>query len=310
MSYSTLQPGMNYAIWESIGYVAWVNIRTIFSPTSHAILLSNPIAHPSVQSILIDSLQKSFEKLTLIQIDEALAETLYRQGYKIYQLGIESEFNIQSFSLEGRKKASLRHWRNKALKAGVEIEEKKLSEMNKIEVNTLCQEWLKRRGGKELSFLTRPMPDKDEIDGRFFWARQKNRLTGFAGFDPIYSKGNITGYYHNFDRICADAVNGTSVMTVLEAVVKFREEDKKILSLGLSPLAEIKTGYNLTNPLKIIAETIFKYGEPLYPFKGNAQHKAKYSGETKKTFVASNAKWYDTMIAAASACGLELKPYK
>ncbi len=309
MSYSTLQPGMNYAIWDSIGYTAWVNIKNLFSPTSHAVILTNPVAPRALQGALIDSLQKFFKKLTLLQIDEHLAETLYGRGYKIYQLGIETEFDIQSFSLAGRAKASLRQWRNKSLKAGVEIEEHKLSEIDKKEINDLCQDWLQHKGGKELSFLTRPLPDKDEIDGRFFWARQHGKLIGFAGFDPIYSEGDIIGYYHNFDRIRSSAVSGTSAATVLAAVEKFRAENKKILSLGLSPLTGIRTGYNLNKPLKTIAEIIFKHGEKLYPFKGNAQHKSKYSGKTKKVFVASSAKWYDTMIAASCACGLQIKPY-
>ncbi|WP_291328333.1 DUF2156 domain-containing protein [Desulfovibrio sp. UCD-KL4C] len=308
MSYSTLQRGMNYAICDSIGYIAWVNIKNLFSPTNHAVILTNPVAPPSLQGLFVDSLQKIFKKMTLIQIDEQLAETLYGFGYKIYQLGIESELDIKSFSLEGRSKASLRRWRNKSLKAGVEIEEQKLSAINKKEINDLCQDWLQHKGGKELSFLTRPLPDKDEIDGRFFWARQHGKLIGVAGFDPIYSEGDIIGYYHNFDRISSDAVNGTSAMTVLAAVEKFRRENKNILSLGLSPLAGLQTGYDLNKPLEKISKFIFKHGEKLYPFKGNAQHKAKYSGKTKRVFVASSARWYDTMIAAASACGLQIKP--
>ncbi len=40
---------------------------------------------------------------------------------------------------------------------------------------------VERRGGRELSFLTRPLPKKDEEDVRFFWARREGRLLGFTG---------------------------------------------------------------------------------------------------------------------------------
>ncbi|WP_415713645.1 phosphatidylglycerol lysyltransferase domain-containing protein [Maridesulfovibrio sp.] len=165
---------------------------------------------------------------------------------------------------------------------------------------------VERRGGRELSFLTRPLPKKDEEDVRFFWARREGRLLGFTGFDPIYSCGKIVGYYHNFDRICSEAVNGTSAFTLLQAIKIFQSEGKEILSLGLSPLSGMEKGYDLAGPLQILSQLFYKYGEKIYPFKGNAGHKSKFCGKKKKVYVASNAGWFKTMIAAATACGLEV----
>ncbi len=54
-------------------------------------------------------------------------------------------------------------------------------------------------------------------------------------------------------------------------------------------------------------EFLFNYGDKIYPFKGNARHKLKYCGRRCKVYVASNAGWFETMMAAAMACGLELK---
>ncbi|WP_321402299.1 phosphatidylglycerol lysyltransferase domain-containing protein [Maridesulfovibrio sp.] len=165
---------------------------------------------------------------------------------------------------------------------------------------------VERRGGRELSFLTRPLPKKDEEDVRFFWARREGRRLGFTGFDPIYSCGKIVGYYHNFDRICSEAVNGTSAFTLLQAIKIFQSEGKEILSLGLSPLSGMEKGYDLAGPLQILSQLFYKYGEKIYPFKGNAGHKSKFCGKKKKVYVASNAGWFKTMIAAATACGLEV----
>ncbi|WP_163349748.1 DUF2156 domain-containing protein [Desulfovibrio sp. JC010] len=306
MSYSTTQPGLKHALLESVGYISWLEINPLFMG-KHAVILSEPVAPPELQVSLIKRLERHLGKLTLVQIGEPLAAKLHEQGYSVYQIGVESELDIQSFNLDGKHKNSLRRWRNKALNSGVVVEESLLSETNCREVEEICHDWLKGKGGKELSFLTRPMPKTDEDGVRFFWARQGDELLGFSGFDPMYDNGRTIGYYHNFDRICSGAVNGTSPFTLLQAMDKFRSEGKKTLSLGLSPLYGMDSGYNLVGPLQKIAQLFYEYGEKIYPFKGNAGHKAKFCGRKKKVYVASNAGWFRTMVAAATACGLEVK---
>ena len=305
MAYSTMQPGLQHALLKHVGYISWIEINPLHMG-KNAVVLSEPVAKQSDRLTLIRILEQHVDKLTLVQIGEELAKALFTQGYSVYQIGVESELDIQNFNLEGKHKAALRRWRNKACKSGITIEEGPLSAAKSREVAELCHNWLQRRGGRELSFLTRPLPKKDEEDVRFFWARREGRLLGFTGFDPIYSCGKIVGYYHNFDRICSEAVNGTSAFTLLQAIKIFQSEGKEILSLGLSPLSGMEKGYDLAGPLQILSQLFYKYGEKIYPFKGNAGHKSKFCGKKKKVYVASNAGWFKTMIAAATACGLEV----
>ncbi|WP_320171008.1 phosphatidylglycerol lysyltransferase domain-containing protein [Maridesulfovibrio sp.] len=304
-SYSVLQPGMSYSLWEGVGFAAWLNAKNLISG-DHAVVLSNPVVSAQLQQLFVERLAGHLGKTTLVQIDENLARQLYLSGFRVYQLGVETELDIGAFNLEGGEKASLRQWKNKCLRAGITVEEKKLSEVDPREVSGLCASWLQNKGGRELSFLTRPMPGKDEKGVRFFWARSGERLVGLAGFDPIYSAGRVIGYYHNFDRVEDGALNGISPYIVLCALEKFKAEGIGTLSLGLSPLVEMSCGFNLSGALKKISEFFFRFGESIYPFKGNARHKSKFCGNRKKVYVASNAGWFDTMVAAATACGLEV----
>ena len=272
----------------------------------HAVVLSEPVSAPHNQLELIKKLEQHCGRLTLVQIGPRLAETLFKEGYAVYQIGVETELDIQKYNLEGKNKAGLRRWRNKALKSGVTVEEKLISTADWNEVENLCHEWLQSRGGKELSFLTRPMPKNDEKGVRFFWAKRGDELIGLSGFDPIHSNGKTIGYYHNFDRICSNAVNGTSPFILLEAMKKFRAEGMERLNLGLSPLFGMKKGYNLAGPLQKLAHLFYEHGERVYPFKGNARHKSKFCGTKEHVYVASNAGWFRTMVSAAIACGLEV----
>jgi len=303
MSHSTLQPGLHHALLEPAGYVSWLEINPLHME-KHAVILSEPVS--SAELMLIKKIAAHLGQITLVQIGEDLARTLFNEGYSVYQIGVESELDIQNYSLDGKYKSSLRQWRNKALRSGLTVEEAPLSCADRQEVEGLCQDWLKNRGGKELSFLTRPLPAGDEEGVRFFWVRREDELLGFTGFDPIYSNCDIIGYYHNFDRLSSSAVNGTSAFTLLQAMDKFRNEGRKVLNLGLSPLLDIEKGYSMTGALQRLTHLFYAYGEKVYPFKGNAGHKSKFRGNKKKVFVASNAMWFKTMIAAATACGLEL----
>lgn len=265
-----------------------------------------PGRRPGPPIISDKKLEENLGRITLVQISKALAETLFNAGYSVYQIGVETELEIQTYSLSGKRKSSLRQWYNKGRKSGLIVEEKKLSKMNRQEVDRLCQDWLSNRGGTEFSFLTRPLPESNEEGVRFFWARINGELLALAGFDPIYSKGRIIGYYHNFDRLCSGAVNGTSAFTLLQAMEKFRLEGKELISLGLSPLSGMEQGYNLSGPLQKLAGIFYEFGEKVYPFKGNDRHKSKFCGRRRKVYVASNAGWFNTMMAATTACGLEL----
>ena len=305
MSYSTTQPGLNHALLESSGYISWLEVNTLLHG-KNAVVLTEPVAAPAQQLSLIKKLEQHLGKITLIQIGEDLAKTLFNEGYSVYQIGIETELDIQTYSLSGKHKISLRRWHNKGRKSGLVVEEKKLAGMDQQEVTKLCQEWLSNRGGKEYSFLTRPLPKINEEGVRFFWTRKNGELQALAGFDPIYSQGKAIGYYHNFDRICSGAVNGTSAFTLLQAMEVFRSEGREILSLGLSPLSGMEQGYSLSRRLQRLARLFYEFGEKVYPFKGNDRHKSKFCGRRQKVYIASNASWFRTMMAAATACGLEV----
>jgi len=147
---------------------------------------------------------------------------------------------------------------------------------------------------KKYSFLVRPLRYKNEKDVRYFWAYvgegDDKKLIGLAVFDPIYMNGEITGYYHNIDRIANNAPHGVSVSIVLHAIGIFEQEGVRKISLGMSPLYLQKRRLSELNFNKFTRRA-FRYAfnelNFIYPFKGNASHKKKFSGKQVPVYISS-----------------------
>ncbi len=289
MSYSGFQAGLEYFFIQEVGYIAYLPYKhLLFSPRKRVIALANPICAKKDIVYLLQCFLKTYSKVIFIQISREIAVILDQFGYQINQFGIETEIAIQHYDLKGKTKSSLRQWRNKCQREQVEVEELDLSQCNQIEeIKSLSKAWLKKKGGRQFSFLNRPFLYQNETDTRCFVARQQNKLVGIAVFDPLYRNNKIYGYYHNIDQILASAPHGVSPYLILQAMDVFREEEVEILSLGMSPLYQLGAEFNYNKLSRKILRFSYKNMNFLYPFKGNITHKKKFSGEQKRVYFCS-----------------------
>ena len=289
LSYSGFQAGLEYFFIEDIGYISYLRYKhLLFSPRGRIIVLANPVCSKENYSFLLQQFLKSNPKVMFIQISREVAIILDQFGYQINQFGIETEMAIQEYDLKGKTKSSLRQWRNKCQREKIEIEEVDLHQCKQIkEIKLLSQTWLKAKGGKQLSFLNRPFLYQNETDTRCFVARQHNKLVGITVFDPLYRNNKIYGYYHNIDRIADSAPHGVSPYLILKAMDVFRQEKVEILSLGMSPLYQLGAEFNYNKLSRKILRFSYKNMNFLYPFKGNINHKKKFSGEQKRVYFCS-----------------------
>ena len=291
ISYSGLQPDLEYYVKKGVGYIAYSSFRhLLFAWKGRKIVLANPVCADSDLLALTQSFLQEHKHVIFLQIDEKMAVVLNSLGYEINEFGIETELPMPNFSLAGKHRSKLRQWRNKCEKSAISVIEKKCSAANKLEVETLSSQWVKRKGGHEYTFLTRPFYLVDEADVRYFEAHQKGKLIGFAVFDPIYKHGKVIAYYHNVDRISVDAPHGTGVYIILQAMELIQQEDKGVayISLGMSPLYKIHDKKFPHN--KFTSDALwftFHKLNFLYPFQGNASHKKKFHGRQKKVYICS-----------------------
>ncbi len=295
MAFTSLETDMEHFELEGVGYIAFISFKHwLWSRKERKIVLANPVCDvKNYQKILSAFIQK-YPRTTFIEASKELGLVLEEMGYRVNQFGVETELPIIDFELKGKQRAKLRQWRNKCLREGVTVKEQPIEELENIdEAKSLSKHWLKQKGGKEYSFLTRPLRYKNEKDVRYFWAYKNDKLIGFALFDPIYKDGKVVAYYHNVDRINQRAPHGTSAFIILSAMDVFKAEKKIIhyVSLGMSPIYLQRGMVNELESYHKFTRKAFWYAFEklnfLYPFKGNASHKNKFNGVKKPVYFSS-----------------------
>ncbi|CAA6803407.1 MAG: Unknown protein [uncultured Thiotrichaceae bacterium] len=288
ISYSVLQPELQYFFVQDIGFIAYQQCRHgLFAPFGRTIVLGNPMCSEKHYRWITMRFLEKYPKTIFLQVERNYGEVLQSLGHEVNCFGTETELTLDGFSLAGKARSKLRQWQNGCQRKQVEVREENFSDVNLSAITQLSDSWIKRRGGHELRFLTRPFLLHGERDVRLFTAYQGESLLGFAVFDPMYREGEIIGYYHNVDRLAENAPHGTSAYIILKAMDIFRSEKKERVSLGLSPLFRLREPFTHR---KFTADALwFTYHKLnfLYPFQGNASHKKKFNGQQKQVFFSS-----------------------
>ncbi|MEZ5478805.1 MAG: DUF2156 domain-containing protein [Thiolinea sp.] len=287
LAYSTLQAGMEYYVEDGVGFIAFLSFRHLFlAPLGRKIVLGDPVCAPEQAKGMLERFIGKYRRVIVLQCTAAVGKTLEELGYEVNMWGQECELPLP-FALEGKPRSKLRQWRNKCMREGVSVTEQAMSRIDPQELEVLSREWLQEKGGKELTLATRPLVRADEPDVRCFWARQQGRLIGLAVFDPMYRNGQLIGYYHNFDRLSADAPNGTSAFIILEAIKVFEAEGRKLVSLGLMPLFVLRKHFRHNEFTMKGLKYAYSKLNRFYPFQGNVGHKRKFHGRQFPVYIAS-----------------------
>ena len=287
LSYSLFQAGMQHYVEPDIGFIAYYAFwHPLLAPFGRKIVLTQPICAPEHSRAMLARFIARYKRVIVLQCDVANATHLSEMGYEVNMVGQECELPFP-YKLAGKRRAKLRQWRNKCEREGVVVEERAISECDADEIKALSREWVQEKGGRELILLTRPFVWADEPDVRCFWARQNGRLIGLAIFDPMYQDGKIFGYYHNFDRITAQAPNGSSAHIILEAMKVFEAEGLQCVSLGLMPLYVLRPHFRDNEFTR--KALMYAYGKlnHLYPFQGSVNHKKKFHGRLSPVYLSS-----------------------
>ncbi|MBA3858856.1 MAG: hypothetical protein C0507_18280 [Cyanobacteria bacterium PR.3.49] len=299
LAYSSLQKGMQYYMHPELGYIAYTPLRD--GPNSVCVL-ADPICSKENIKPLVEAFMKEKSDPVFLHISHDTGKVLNEMGFTVNELGVETIIDIQKFNVVGNKKQQLRNARNGAKKDNVTV----------VEINTVDDEmlksfkkisdgWMKEKviSDNEMQFIVRPVVFVDEIDVRKFVAIKDNQVVGFVIFDPMYEDGKVSGYIANHLRTNLDRTYSVVDFIILEALEKFKQEGKKDLSLGLSPLAKVDDSQEFKHSklLKAHFRYAFEKANFLYNFKNLARHKLKYRPELdgareEKVYCAMNTRFF------------------
>lgn len=228
-----------------------------------------------------------------VQVSRPVADALVRHRGHCNHMGDEAIVDLQRFetSLRGQRWEKLRRFRNSANAAGVTVRECSYGDVSPARVDQISRAWLSTKlNQRELAFLVRPLPLREEPDVRKFFAFQGGDMVGVVIFDPLYEAERITGYYADVERY-RRRPNGIHDLILLEAIRIFREEGHRVLSLGLAPLFHLEdedhpSASALTGDLlRRMRDEV----APVYNFRGVSQHKTYYNPRWEPTYFYAQA---------------------
>ena len=285
MSYSTMQPQMQYFDIPGIGFIAYRDCW------GERIALSDPICASHMKEFMINQFMKASPKrTTFVQISKDTAHLLAsRFGMYSTEFGQESIIHLEDWSLRGKKKQVFRTALNQAEKVDIRI----METFSQHQDDYISDSWLSTRRCKksEIGFLIRPknMPHKKDV--RRFYGYKDMQPIGFVHFDPIYQQGKVIGYVPNISRANHIFKQGLFYAIMATALEQFKQEGIQLVNLGLSPLYLKETPemtLNSSTPLLRLFKLTTRFGQSFYNFQGIKFTKQRFRGEELSTYVASH----------------------
>lgn len=304
LSYSCLQPDLNYYGSETQGIIAF---RRRLGVT---VALGNPLCASRDRAGLLAEFVSRFGRVIFAQVTGETAKDLRGLHLCATPMGVECNIELQHYDLVGRTKRDLRHYRNRARASAVVVVEEADTVEVRRDFSAITKAWITRKTvhSREIEFLIRPLSHEPERGTRLFVGRVDSQIVGFVIFDPIYRAGRLIGYAATIVRAYPGVPKGTLDFITLEAMDRFLSEDLQRLSLGVSPM--YKMGESAQEhgrgalPLFFLCRRLYhQRWQPIMNIRGLSFHKSRYRAHEKPIFVATTGSvglW--EMTALLRAC--------
>ena len=282
IAYSAVYDNLLTAFESPEGFISYVDNG------NERIVLGDPFCASGdlaaiVKKFLADTKRKKLSPI-ILQCSHDTAMAFVKHGYNANHMGVETNIDLTTFTLAGKKRARVRHWVTGAQNAGANVVELSMqSEETLALIGSISDKWIKGKANThELNLLTRPLVLDYEPDTRLFCARVEDEIVAFVLFEPMYENDKIIGYMADFVRGLNEAPKGSFDLIYYEAGKVFKAEGATTLSFGLSPLADMVNDENIHNPLiSSIFNVNYNYGNDMYAYQGlDAHKKTYYDGKT------------------------------
>ncbi len=246
-----------------------------------AVILENPVAPD--QEVMRQCLL-AFDKYCSDNGLKAISYRIPAESLDIYRslrkkclfLGQEAVVDLNTFTLSGGDKKSMRNALNKVNERGFKarIFEPPLKEGLMQKLKAVSDEWLLDMERQELVFS----------QGMFHWSEIKNqtiiaveneeeKVIGFINIIPDHAKEEGT---YDLIRKTGDAPNGVMDFLLVELFNYFKKNNLRYVNLGFAPLSGIETPEDITErSMKFAYEKIKSFSH----YKGLREYKEKFNPE-------------------------------
>ncbi|QDT14576.1 phosphatidylglycerol lysyltransferase domain-containing protein [Alienimonas californiensis] len=290
-------PGMQYFTAGGDLADGFLAYRTV---GPYAFVLGDPLAGADRLPELVRAFTEEQRKPVFVQVGDRTARALSDLNYFVTDMGPDHRLDLPDYSLSGKPKEWLRYAANWCARRDYTVaEESAADELTPEEVREVSEAWRSTLplGTHEVTFLNRPLVDEPEPDVRRFVLRDGDgTVQNYVFFDPLYRDERTIGYVTCIKRRRPEAPSLGEAAIMKHAIEAFKEEDREVLRLGLSPLAGDESGGRANNPHrenKLLATTFgfgFRAGwinNKKYALANHAEYKRRFRGAEDRTYYAA-----------------------
>jgi len=252
-----------------------------------AVVLENPVSENR------DAMKKCIISFSRFCYENGLREIFYRvpkESLPVYGelsmkslfMGQEGVVDLNSFSLEGGEKKSIRNAINKITEQGyiTRINNPPLNDGLIQKLKSVSEEWLKLTSRKEIIFSQGMFVEKEiKVQKVITIETREEKVIAFLNIIPDYAKNEGT---YDLLRKTADAPNGVMDYILIELFKHFKSCGIQYVNLGFAPLSGLDDPHNFTEKsMKFAYEKIRSFSN----YKGQREYKEKFNPQWNDKFL-------------------------
>ena len=277
-SFQILEPGYRY--WfdpEGDGVVAYVETAR-YRVVAGAPVCDDAAIAAQAKAFVRDA-REANRKVIFVGVDNDDLMSLQTGlgGIESLVIGHQPEWHPAEYSIEGKRRRTLRSQVNRARNKGVRVRRVRPDEIAeapaslRASIERVMTQWLASRKAGVLRFMVDLAPFTFCERRRYYLAEVGDESVGFLAAVPVY--GRRGWFLEDVIRV-PNAPNGTAELLIHTAMMDARENGDAVATLGVSPLAEFEAQGETggSRVLRFATRSL----KTLYNFEGLRQFKSRF----------------------------------
>lgn len=228
-------------------------------------------------------------RVVFYQVSDKSLSLYVDLGLSLAKLGEDARVPLSAFSLEGSRRAHLRHAVNRAKKDGAEFDLVSRIDLPAIipDLRRVSDSWLADKSTREKSFSLGSFSESYIANFDCAVVRINNKIVAFANLWAAPASSELSVDLMRYDR---NACKGVMDYLFVEILLWAAANEYKAFSLGMAPLSGLEQ--RALAPLwHKLGNLIFTHGESFYNFEGLRRYKEKFDPEWAPRYIAFPAGW-------------------
>jgi phosphatidylglycerol lysyltransferase len=279
--------GDKYLLWSQSG-----RSFLMFSVTDrYWVAMGDPVGPPEEHEELAWMLRTQADhhgaKAAFYQVGTHHLPLYLDLGLALVKLGEEAKVMLDSFTLEGSRRAALRQSFNHSQREGLSFEIVPAQGVDALlpELQAISNHWMENKKGREKRFSIGFFSADYLRRCSIALVRRDGRIVAFANLWELENREELS---MDLMRYEPDATSGLMDYLIVSLLLWGKEQGYRSFNLGMAPLSGLEQ-HPLAPLWNKIGNTIFRFGNEFYNFDGLYQYKNKFDPVWQPRYLAAPA---------------------